>query len=472
MLTCLVRPKGENAKMGELNEKYTDTIKQLDEWIKSYIQKVCIGFEAEVVELYVEADLDDKITVEKKEIEKYKIEKNLSGLQWGFFVEKSVKNKSFTTLMRIFLEILAEKIPSVVALDELANILSYVKGKDCAVYKRQEIKSSLFDKITNEKLIQNYVDKVMAGMPDKEIFIQLSALNYENRVTHTHLIFGTKRFFSKPDNDEIVFDKAMDFEIEKIRLIRKLMEISREMYGLVVERESDSNWYIKGAMQLSKLENVYQVEIAGHSVWKLKYGEEELFEYKEGIYKLPPIGDSKDVHDEEYKKLKDIISDEEKRKKVKKVIREVRKIASHGTGMIFIEEPKLKLNEKSFLEEEIDRLAKVGKAYAIKENFLDLSNAHAELLKGITAIDGAVFCNFDAECKAIGVIVDGETVRLGDPGRGARYNSLTNYVMWLNSDKQNANVKCMAVVMSEDGPLNIEVSLPEKSKPKSQDSVK
>ena len=67
MLTCLVRPKGENAKMGELNEKYTDTIKQLDEWIKSYIKKVCIVFKAEVVELYVEADLDDKIKVKKKE---------------------------------------------------------------------------------------------------------------------------------------------------------------------------------------------------------------------------------------------------------------------------------------------------------------------------------------------------------------------------------------------------------------------
>lgn len=468
MLTCLVRPKGENAKMGELNEKYTDTIKQLDEWIKSYIKKVCIGFKAEVVELYVEADLDDKITVKKKEFEKYKIENNLSRLQWGFFVKKSVKNKSFTTLMRIFLEILAEKIPSVVALDELANILSYVKGKDCAVYKRQEIKSSLFDKITNEKLIQNYVDKVMAGMPDKEIFIQLSALNYENRVTHTHLIFGTKRFFSKPGNDGIVFDKAMDFEIEKIRLIRKLMEISRETYGLVVKKQSDSKWYIKGATPLKKAEKAYQVEFSGHSVWKFKYGKEELFEYREGNYKMPPIGTVGDIYDKEYGKLANAISDKEKCEKVEAVIRKIRKVASHGTGMIFIEEPE---DRKSVLKEEIERLAKFGKAYAIMAHSLKLTkDTPDEVLKGITAVDGAVFCNFDAECKAFGVIVDGETVKEGDPGRGARYSSLTNYVEWLNSNKRNANVKCIAVVMSEDGPLNIEENLPEQSKP--QDSVK
>lgn len=68
--------------------------------------------------------------------------------------------------------------------------------------------------------------------------------------------------------------------------------------------------------------------------------------------------------------------------------------------------------------------------------------------------------NFNLECKAIGVIVDGETVKAGDPGRGARYNSLTNYVRWLNSENRNANVNCMAVVISEDGTLDIEISKP------------
>ena len=57
--------------------------------------------------------------------------------------------------------------------------------------------------------------------------------------------------------------------------------------------------------------------------------------------------------------------------------------------------------------------------------------------------------------------MDGVTVQKGDSGRGARYNSLTNYVNWLNSKTRKANVNCMAVIISEDGPLNIEISKPD-----------
>lgn len=130
--------------------------------------------------------------------------------------------------------------------------------------------------------------------------------------------------------------------------------------------------------------------------------------------------------------------------------------------MIFIEEAPVTEGEISFIDEEIDRLESFGKAYAIREKVVDLSKKEisSELLNGITAIDGALFCNFNLECKAIGVIVDGETVKVGDPGRGARYNSLTNYVRWLNSENRNANVNCMAVVISEDGTLDIEISKP------------
>ena len=49
---------------------------------------------------------------------------------------------------------------------------------------------------------------------------------------------------------------------------------------------------------------------------------------------------------------------------------------------------------------------------------------------------------------------------VGNPGRGARYNSLVNYVRCLNSEERKANINCMAVVISEDGPIDIEISMP------------
>ena len=436
----------------QLNKKYTCVVGQLDEWIKSYIKEICSGFEPNVMKLYVENTSENLIA--ETGFEKYNKRHDSSEMWWGFFVDKSMKKESLITLIDIFLEILEEKISSLVALDEASNILVYLRERNNDLYKER-----FFEKISDGKLIQNYVGRVMSELPDKEIFIHLSALNYENRVTHAHLAFKKEISFQSSDNDNIIFDKAMEFEIEKIRLIRKLMEISGETYGLVIEKKSDSEWSIKGARQLKELKDTYQVEITGHSVWKLKHNEEELFEYKEGIYKLPPVGIDENEYDEEYKKLDQIISDEEKRKKVRLVIDKIRKTASHGTGIIFIEEATTESEEKSFLEKEIDRLAGFGKAYAIKNHPLDLCKIEEEMLKGITAIDGAVFCNFDLECKAIGVIVDGQTVKEGNPGRGARYNSLTNYVRWLNSKERNANVKCMAVVISEDGPIDIEINM-------------
>ena len=338
------------------------------------------------------------------------------------------------------------------ALEEFDEILKYStkKGRDF----RKKLKATLFEKIADGKLIQYYLERTMKEIPDKEIFVELSALNYEKRTTHTHLAFCTKKNSFHFAKEDMVFDKAMSFEIEKIRLIRKLMEISGEKFGLVLQEEN-GKYYIKGAAPLTRLKDMYQVEIVGHSTWKLKYSQEELFEYKEGIYKLPCMGSQANLYGEEYKKITQIISDKGKCKTIMSAIDEIRKNATHGTGIVFIE-------NDTVLKNEINRLEKFDKAYPLKKKHaINLSNATSEILRGITSIDGAIFCNFDLECKAIGVIVDGVTVQKGDSGRGARYNSLTNYVNWLNSKTRKANVNCMAVIISEDGPLNIEISKPD-----------
>lgn len=221
--------------MGELNERYADVVEQLDGWIKSYIKEICSGFEPNVMKLYVENTFED-LSAESG-FEKYNMGYISSEMKWGFFVNKSVKKESLITLIDIFLEILKEKIPSSVALDEVANILDYLRkgSRDLYLYKER-----FFEKISDGKLIRDYVNRVMSELPDKEIFIQLSALNYENRVTHTHLAFR-REFSLVSSDDSIIFDNAMEFEIEKIRLIRKLMEISGETYGLVIEKKQIQN---------------------------------------------------------------------------------------------------------------------------------------------------------------------------------------------------------------------------------------
>ena len=77
------------------------------------------------------------------------------------------------------------------------------------------------------------------------------------------------------------------------------------------------------------------------------------------------------------------------------------------------------------------------------------------MLRGVTAIDGAILSDLEGYCQAIGTIVDGEFVGPGNSGRGARYNSIRNYVQWYKNRHQDTI--CFAVIISEDGMINLEI---------------
>ena len=49
-------------------------------------------------------------------------------------------------------------------------------------------------------------------------------------------------------------------------------------------------------------------------------------------------------------------------------------------------------------------------------------------MQGITAIDEALLVDLNGICYAVGVILDGEAGMPGKVERGARYNSVSNYV--------------------------------------------
>jgi hypothetical protein len=71
-----------------------------------------------------------------------------------------------------------------------------------------------------------------------------------------------------------------------------------------------------------------------------------------------------------------------------------------------------------------------------------------QIMKVITAIDGAVLINSGSTCYAVGVILDGLASPKGTPARGARYNSAIRYV-------ESSEYACMAIVVSEDGSVDL-----------------
>ena len=70
-----------------------------------------------------------------------------------------------------------------------------------------------------------------------------------------------------------------------------------------------------------------------------------------------------------------------------------------------------------------------------------------EIMRMVTAIDGAVMIDPNATCYAIGVILDGVASQKGNAARGARYNSAIRYV----EEKD----RVLAIVVSEDGSIDL-----------------
>lgn len=72
----------------------------------------------------------------------------------------------------------------------------------------------------------------------------------------------------------------------------------------------------------------------------------------------------------------------------------------------------------------------------------------ADVGKVVTNIDGAVLVDVTGNCHAVGVILDGHATGVGDPSRGARYNSAVRYHAAQVSD-------CLVIIVSEDGMINL-----------------
>lgn len=75
-----------------------------------------------------------------------------------------------------------------------------------------------------------------------------------------------------------------------------------------------------------------------------------------------------------------------------------------------------------------------------------------EVVRTITAIDGAVLFSPDGTCHAIGVILDGLSTSSGNPMRGSRFNSAVRYV---ETSRRQFGYVAYAIVVSEDGMIDL-----------------
>lgn len=230
---------------------------------------------------------------------------------------------------------------------------------------------------------------------------------------------------------------------KNLRTIRKLMEAAPDGQGLLVSVE---DYVIRGIAEQRVCEKISEVciKFQGHLNWKVIKKGEDILWYRDGEYQFSEFGEAVPEY---IQKLDNITIDMDQKKNIKEIISKLSK-QPNGTSIIFM--------DQKLLKEEVERLVSLNRGHKVEA--FQLSELSNEMLMGITAIDGALMAGLDGMCYVIGAILDGDAAIKGDPGRGARYNSLTNYVVRFTQRKKEEKAICFAVIFSEDDRINLEVA--------------
>lgn len=269
-------------------------------------------------------------------------------------------------------------------------------------------------------------------------FLQnLSAVTYENTYADSRIIVsrtdgrGVRR--TKRSGLKISFTEPIEFTIENLRQIRKLLELSSESLALVIGETGR----IRGLTDEAVFPNECEIRIMGHLAWTITYDGTKTISYNNGHYHIfvPHTADlnlhnllsrvADPISEEEVNALTDVIAEASRQ--------------SHGTILI--------IGSPEEIRSETDRIT--GGKTGIGINPVNL-HEDLSLVDAVTSIDGAVLMDTECTCACIGAILDGDLVTKGSMARGSRYNSARNYVI----RRKDFDEHFIAVVVSEDGSVD------------------
>lgn len=393
---------------------------------------------------------------------------------WWIWAGDTIK-ESLRLILKIFTDEMLDKIEDMLYLEriwELGRELNGNISEKTEKLKENKTYQYFFGNIMDKEWLNTQYVKLALreyGLPDWKTFLEISALFYEKRTISTHIFFLEK-------DEEIQAQYILQFDvetrgeqvgkldIENRRTIRKLMELSGPEHGLAVRKAVDIDvgegiektvYTIEGIVNNEEMEGKNSIEFKDHLVWRLKKGKEILFEYRDGQYKLLELEvEDKDDIDTELEKLRQFPCSQKEQERIIDTVKKIKEKSNHGTSIVFMDD--------TTLGEETKRLGRHNRAYQVE--MFDLSDLPARL-PGILAIDGAILAGMDCCSSVIGVIVDGDTITKGNSGRGARYNSLVNYVHVVKErelkrkaeGRREEVVFCCAVIISEDRMINVEI---------------
>lgn len=257
---------------------------------------------------------------------------------------------------------------------------------------------------------------------------QIARMKHEGEASAGRMLLARK---AHPDV-EMNVELASPISLREHRSVRKLLEMSSKDLCLLWDRGSI---YGLGRKTEKQSTDIFDIEFVSQYSWRLLNNERQLMIVQYEQPRLPRDEPALPLHALS-SKLDEVFNIENP--ELTELLSELLRVAAdqpHGTMVVVTENA----------QEESERLAK--QSIPVVPFKLD-----AELMKRITAIDGAVIMDQKSNCYALGAILDGAIKKgEGDSSRGARFNSAVKY----SSRAAEHNEKCVIVVVSEDGMVDL-----------------
>lgn len=220
---------------------------------------------------------------------------------------------------------------------------------------------------------------------------------------------------------------------------RKLLELTDHQLGLLID---GTTIYGLGAISEEydgSTEDLFKFSIVEQGVWTLSHHGAPLLRVANGHPQLPRPRMSPSLFVDSMRRVFANVDDHD----IRAIWRLAQTAVSQGKGTMLV--------VTTAAEQEAHRLA--PQALAIEPQPIG-----SRMLRALTKIDGAVLLTPDGTCHAVGVILDGLATGVGDPGRGARYNSAVRYTA-------ASTAPTLIVIVSDDGMIDVHPELAPRVRP-------
>ncbi|MBD2099173.1 DNA integrity scanning protein DisA nucleotide-binding domain protein [Trichocoleus sp. FACHB-591] len=252
---------------------------------------------------------------------------------------------------------------------------------------------------------------------------KISELRYEGGETLGTIIFAP------PDLPSLHYDAVFlqSIHLGSHRLVRKVVEISDNRLGCICQGSGGIVGF--GSLTDSGDTPVFKAVFTGHYRWALYVNDTLLMNCAFGVPSVPQPRLTERAFFSNIRRVLPGLTPKQGEVLWDAVFAAMDQ--RHGTMLVV----------SDAASSEAQRLS----SQAIAVEPIKLNSA---LVARISGIDGAILVDRDCNCHAIGVILDGIATGIGDPSRGARYNSALRYIT-------SSQAPTVCLVVSEDGYVNM-----------------